>query len=70
MKYGQQINLIRKRSTEMSVGEDMPIRANLLVAEVFDTELIGEGALETFAHAKKHLLTVSHWRNQVKINHR
>ena len=37
----------------------MPQRANILVAEVFDTELIGEGALGTFHHALAHLLTVS-----------
>ena len=38
---------------------DMSERANILVTEVFDTELIGEGAISTFNHAHKHLLTVS-----------
>lgn len=39
------IKLIPKRSTELTVGEDgdMTERANILVTEVFDTELIGEG---------------------------
>lgn len=36
----------------------MKERANVLVTEVFDTELIGEGAIGTFNHAHKHLLTV------------
>ncbi|XP_043285882.1 protein arginine N-methyltransferase 7 isoform X2 [Venturia canescens] len=56
--YSSMINLIRKRSTEMTVGEngDMPSRANILVTEVFDTELIGEGALSTFQHAQENLL--------------
>lgn len=54
-----QVHVIHKRSTDLVVGEDMPERANVLVAEVFDTELIGEGALPTYSHAKKHLLTVS-----------
>lgn len=42
----------------MIVGEDgdMPERANILVTEVFDTELIGEGALRTFRDAHKSLL--------------
>ena len=31
-------------------------RANILVAEVFDTELIGEGAISTFEHASQCLL--------------
>jgi len=32
---------------------------NLLVTEVFDTELIGEGALSVFNHAHRELLTVN-----------
>lgn len=31
---------------------------NLLVTEVFDTELIGEGAISVFNHAHQELLTV------------
>jgi len=38
---------------------DMEKRANVLVTEVFDTELIGEGALGTFHHAHRCLLQVS-----------
>ena len=37
---------------------DMEHRANILVTEVFDTELIGEGAISTFHHAHKELLEV------------
>jgi predicted RNA methylase len=52
------IKVINKRSTSLKVGDglDMPCRANILVTEVFDTELIGEGALKTFSHAHEHLL--------------
>lgn len=53
------ISLVKKRSTELTVGgegADMPEKANILVTEVFDTELIGEGAIGTFTHAHKHLL--------------
>lgn len=52
------ITVIKKRSTEISVGEggDMEKRANILVTEVFDTELIGEGAISIFNHAHKELL--------------
>lgn len=49
------IQLIKKRSTDL-YESDLPQRANILVAEVFDTELIGEGAIETFNHAHEHLL--------------
>lgn len=55
------IQLIPKRSTDINIGasSDMPNRANILVTEVFDTELIGEGAIGTFNHAHKNLLSVS-----------
>ncbi|XP_068618340.1 protein arginine N-methyltransferase 7-like [Battus philenor] len=52
------IKVIPKRSTDITVGEngDMKEKANILVTEVFDTELIGEGALSTFHHAHQYLL--------------
>ena len=40
------------------VGGDLPEKANILVAEVFDTELIGEGAVPTYLHAHEYLLEV------------
>lgn len=56
--FHDKIHLIPKRSTEITVGvgKDMPQKANILVTEVFDTELIGEGALGTYSHALKNLL--------------
>lgn len=52
------IALVKKRSTDIVVGSggDMERRANILVTEVFDTELIGEGAIGIFNHAHEHLL--------------
>ena len=65
--FSDKITLIRKRSTEVRIGTEMARRANILVTEVFDTELIGEGAIATFNLAHKHLLTVSdgaiYWSN-------
>ena len=56
--FEDKIRLIHKRSTKMTVGKDgdMTKKANILVTEVFDTELIGEGALSTFRHAHEYLL--------------
>ncbi|KAL7059237.1 hypothetical protein AAHC03_013149 [Spirometra sp. Aus1] len=51
------VRVIGKRSTDLVIGHDMEQRANVLVAELLDTELIGEGALETYRHAADHLLT-------------
>lgn len=49
----QRIHLIAKKSKDLEVGpgKDMEEKANIIVAEVFDTELIGEGAIDTFADA-------------------
>ncbi len=57
--FGGMIKLIRKRSTAVTVGpgQDMERRANILVTEVFDTELIGEGIyLKKQAFQEFHLL--------------
>ena len=35
------IEIIEKRSTDIVLGVDMMEKANVLVTEVFDTELIG-----------------------------
>lgn len=58
--FEDKIKLVHKRSTKMTIGKDgdMAKRANILVTEVFDTELIGEGALSTFRHAHENLLEV------------
>ena len=43
----------------LCVDGDMSHRANILVTEMFDTELIGEAALSTFIHAHRELLEVT-----------
>ena len=57
--FSDVIRVVPKRSTDMTEGDMRGGRANILVSEVFDTELIGEGALVTFAHAHQQLLEVS-----------
>ncbi|NWV82680.1 ANM7 methyltransferase, partial [Dasyornis broadbenti] len=56
--FSDKIKIINKHSTEVTVGPDgdMQCRANILVTELFDTELIGEGALPTYEHAHKYLV--------------
>nr|XP_034196568.1 protein arginine N-methyltransferase 7 isoform X1 [Osmia lignaria] len=65
--FEDKIKLVHKRSTKMTIGKDgdMAKRANILVTEVFDTELIGEGALSTFRHAHENLLE----ENSIVIPH-
>ncbi|XP_048014359.1 protein arginine N-methyltransferase 7 [Megalobrama amblycephala] len=56
--FADKIKVINKHSTEVTVGPDgdMQERANILVTELFDTELIGEGALPSYEHAHMHLV--------------
>lgn len=56
--FDEKIKVIPKCSLDVLVGEkgDMSSRCNILVTEIFDTELIGEGAIKTFNHAHKELL--------------
>lgn len=56
--FENKIKILPKRSTDLTVGAggDLLEPCNILVSEVFDTELIGEGALSTFSHAHKVLL--------------
>ncbi|XP_063168825.1 protein arginine N-methyltransferase 7 isoform X2 [Candoia aspera] len=56
--FSDKIKIINKHSTEVTVGSDgdMQSRANILITELFDTELIGEGALPSYEHAHKRLM--------------
>ena len=52
--YQDYIKIVNKRSNETFLSEDQ--KADLLVTEVFDTELIGEGALRIISWALNHQL--------------
>lgn len=39
------IKLMKKRSTDIKIGIGMEYKAKILVIEVFDTELIEDGAI-------------------------
>jgi type II protein arginine methyltransferase len=55
--YDDAVSVVSKMSTRMTVPEDLPRRADLLVTEIVDCGLLGEGILGTIAHAREHLLT-------------
>lgn len=55
--YDDAVAVVPKMSTRMTVPEDLPRRADLLVTEIVDCGLLGEGILGTIAHAREHLLT-------------
>ena len=55
-KYARQ----REHYAAAGRSSDMPCKADVIVTEIFDSELIGEGILPTMRHAVKHLLQVCH----------
>lgn len=52
-----QIDVINKRSTDLALGAGIAERAQVLIAEVFSGDLIGEGILPTVEHAHQQLLS-------------
>ncbi|MFA6311521.1 MAG: tetratricopeptide repeat protein [Sterolibacterium sp.] len=54
--YQQTIRVIAKQSTDVRVGDDLSRQADILVSEVFSSELLGEGVLPSIEDAKRRLL--------------
>lgn len=54
--YADRITVINKMSTQLVVGADLPARATLLISEIVDNKVIGEGVLPTLRHAVEKLL--------------
>lgn len=50
------ITVIAKHSTQAVLGQDLPQKCDVLVTEIFDRALVGEGALPSIAHAQAELL--------------
>ena len=54
--YSQKIEVVAAPSTAVRVGTHLPRPADVLVAEVFDADLFGEGAVPTIDDARRRLL--------------
>jgi tetratricopeptide (TPR) repeat protein len=54
--YEKSVKVISKRSADVEVGEDLPQKADILVSEIFSSELIGEYVLPSIEDAKRRLL--------------
>lgn len=50
------VNVFHKRSDELQVGVDLKLHADVLVSEILDSELLGEGLIPTLQHAHDVLL--------------
>jgi SAM-dependent methyltransferase len=52
----EQITVVAKRSTDLVIGDDLAAPVDMLISEIVDCGLIGEGLLPTVSHAREHLL--------------
>ncbi len=54
--FDNSVEVIAKASKDISIGEDLTAKADLIVSEVISNEFLGEGVLDTVEDAKKRLL--------------
>lgn len=54
--YGEQITVIGKSSMNLSVGEDIPARADIMISEILSSDLLAEDVLSTFEDARRRLI--------------
>jgi len=55
--FADKISIIDKSSTILEIGLDLPEPATVLVSEILDIALLGEGVLPSLKHAKNCLIT-------------
>ncbi len=54
--YAGTISIIPKQSNSLKIGQEIPAKVDVLVSEVLDSGLLGEGVLPTVRHAREKLL--------------
>lgn len=54
--YAEQITVIGSSSTGLSVGEDIPAKADILISEILSSDLLAEDVLSTFEDARRRLI--------------
>jgi tetratricopeptide (TPR) repeat protein len=55
-QFENTIEVIAKKSVDVDVGKDMPKQADILISEIFSSELLGEYVLPSLEDAKRRLL--------------
>lgn len=54
--YADRIDIVAKKSTDLSVGRDMPAQADILVSEILANDFVGEGVIPSLIDARRRLL--------------
>ena len=50
------VRIVAKKSMQLAIGRDLAQRADVLIAEIFDVGLLGEGFVPALVHARAELL--------------
>jgi predicted RNA methylase len=54
--FAERVSVVGRKSTQVELGRDLPRPADLLIMEIFDSVLVGEGVLPSLDDARARLL--------------
>jgi SAM-dependent methyltransferase len=54
--YEEQVEIFNRKSNRLRIGEEIPDKVDVIVSEILDLGLLGEGVLPSIRDAKAHLL--------------
>lgn len=54
-RLADKVTVLARKSTELTVGRELPRRADLIVSEILDSAVIGEGMIPSMRHALSEL---------------
>jgi predicted RNA methylase len=55
--YKDVVKVVAEKSTRLKVDQDLPSKANIIISEILDVGVLGEGVLPTIRHALQNLAT-------------
>ena len=54
--YSEKVNVLAKKSTQLTIGSDLPQKVDLVLSEILSSEFVGEGVIPTINDANKRLI--------------
>jgi len=54
--FAERVTVLNRRSTELSIPDDLPRKADVVVAEILSSEFVGEGVVASLRDARRRLL--------------
>ncbi len=54
--YSEKISVLSKKSTELTIGSDIPRKVDIILSEILSSEFVGEGVIQTMIDANRRLI--------------